>query len=400
MNKAEHFVYRLCRRSFLSLWSYMNPRQELFGKELCDVIVVCDPDVIVISVKDIKMPTSGTTDVNNARWKRRAVDGSIAQLYGAQRQLQRMTHVVRNDNSNGVALPPIDRIRVHRIAVAFGSAGSLRTSYGDFGQGFVHIMDESASEVLLNELDTIDDFVEYLIAKEYFLQSGGKLLIEGSEEDLLALYLHNGRVFPSNYEILGIVKGLWNEFRQKPEYKRKVIADRASYTWDGIIETFCHDLLNDRLEFSPGLTQTERAIRAIARENRFSRRILGKGFQEFLDDSLKTRSRQMRSPSGAVYVFLATPLDFPRSSRQAELGNRCFVARGQNPEATTVIGLATEQNAPDNGGFSFDLVHTHKTTWTEQDQTLMNQLQQEFGYFVRPRQTRDSEDEYPLENET
>jgi hypothetical protein len=51
MNKAELLVYRLCRKSFLSLWSYMNPRRKPSGKELCDVIVVCEPDVLIVSVK-------------------------------------------------------------------------------------------------------------------------------------------------------------------------------------------------------------------------------------------------------------------------------------------------------------------------------------------------------------
>jgi hypothetical protein len=81
----------------------------------------------------------------------------------------------------------------------------------------------------------------------------------------------------------------------------------------------------------------------------------------------------------------------------AELGNRCFVARGQTPTATTVIGLATEQYTPAKKGFSFDLVHTYKPNWTTQDQEVMEQMQRELGYFVKPRVTQDAEDEYPLE---
>src|SRR5262249_2036145 len=147
--------------------------------------------------------------------------------------------------------------RVHRIAIALGSEGTVGMPFGDFGKGFVHVLDESATNILLNELNTITDFVNYLTAKEQFLRSGARLMCEGAEEDLLAVYLHNGRAFPTNYDVVGIKNGTWTEFQAKPEYRRKVVADQESYAWDNIIETFCRDFLNDQLEFSPGLSGTE-----------------------------------------------------------------------------------------------------------------------------------------------
>jgi len=53
VTNSEQFVYEVCQKSFLSLWSYVNPRGREPGKELCDVLVVCDPHVIVISVKEV-----------------------------------------------------------------------------------------------------------------------------------------------------------------------------------------------------------------------------------------------------------------------------------------------------------------------------------------------------------
>jgi hypothetical protein len=270
--------------------------------------------------------------------------------------------------------------------------------YGDFGKGFVHVLDESATDILLNELDTITDFVDYLAAKERYLRSGVRLLCEGAEEDLLAVYLHRGRAFPTNCDIAVISNDVWGEFKAKPEYKRKLAADRESYTWDKIIEIFGRDLLQDRLEFSPGLTGTERAIRTMARENRFSRRVLSGLLVEFLRDSTKVRARKATSPSGVVYVFLATPQSYPRKIRVAELGNRCFVARGQAPNATRVVGLATERYNPASSGRSFDLVHLHKPNWTTRDQQRMDEIQRELGYFVSPRITHDHMDEYPVES--
>jgi hypothetical protein len=45
VNDSEQFVYDICSKSFLSLWSYINPQGKTPGKELCDVLVVCNPHV-------------------------------------------------------------------------------------------------------------------------------------------------------------------------------------------------------------------------------------------------------------------------------------------------------------------------------------------------------------------
>jgi hypothetical protein len=86
MNASEEYTLGLCHKTFLSLWSYANPRSEP-GKELCDVLVVCDPDVVVFSVKDIQFRDTGDFAVNAERWSRKAVDESIHQLYGAKEPL-------------------------------------------------------------------------------------------------------------------------------------------------------------------------------------------------------------------------------------------------------------------------------------------------------------------------
>ena len=395
MNAAEQFVYNLCRKSFLSLWSYMNPRKKPNGKELCDVIVVCEPDVIIFSVKHVTMPKNGTPEVNMSRWRRRAVEESVAQLYGAERILKSLTTVIKSDSSLGIELPPLGERRIHRVAVALGSEGSVGLPYGDFGKGFVHVLDEASTDILLSELDTVTDFVKYLLAKEHFVESTH--LVCGGEEDLLAAYLNDGRKFSKHADVVFVDDGGWTQFQQKPEYKRKKVADEGSYAWDRLIEIFCRDMLHGNLEFSPGLAGTERAIRRMAREDRFSRRVMGKAFSEFLDQSHEIRARRVTSPSGVVYVFLARPHGYPRETRTAELSNRCFVARGLSPDATVVVGLATEQYTAGKG-FSLDLVHMYKPEWGEKDQEVMDGMQRDLGYFVKPHLTQTSEDEYPSQS--
>jgi len=41
VNTSEEFVYKACKHSFLSPWSYLNPRGKELGKEFCDVLAVC-----------------------------------------------------------------------------------------------------------------------------------------------------------------------------------------------------------------------------------------------------------------------------------------------------------------------------------------------------------------------
>jgi hypothetical protein len=157
-------------------------------------------------------------------------------------------------------------------------------------------------------------------------------------------------------------------------------------------------VFEDRLEFGAHLDGNELALRVMARENRFARRILGKSLREFCDlaSTGELRSRFVRSLSGVVYVFLARPHGYSRELRTAELGQRCYVVRGLHPDSTTVIGLATEQYAAGKG-FSFDLAYLHYPEWTDANRDLVARMQAELGYFKQPRQTPLSEDEYPVQ---
>lgn len=395
-NKAEEFVYRVCRKSFLSLWSYANPRGKEPGKELCDILVVCEPYVIIFSVKDIKVRKSVDISIDWERWYKHAIEESCNQIYGAERWIKSATHVIRKDGTPGLPFPKVRNRRIHRIAVALGGEGKAPIPFGDFGKGFVHVFDEVSFYIVMQELDTISDFIKYLIDKENLYDSGVKTILQGAEEDLLALYLHNGRKFPTNYSAISVDNTLWKSFKNKKEYKAKKIADRDSYVWDRLIEAFCKDILHGNLEFGNSLTEAEIVTRTMAREDRFGRRILGKSFKEFIDLSRqnKVRSRMLPSPSGVLYVFLALPHGEDRKFRIAELGNRCFVARGLNQKCKTVIGIATEQYEPGKG-FSLDSCYIYKPTWTDKDQAYLENMQKELGYFSKSVQTRNEEDEYP-----
>lgn len=248
----------------------------------------------------------------------------------------------------------------------------------------------------MNELDTVSDFVKYLIDKESLYSSKVETLFNGGEEDLLAMYLHDGRTFPSNYDLIIIADNLWATFTKKKEYHAKKDVDKVSYVWDRLIEIFCNDFQKEGLKFGNSLTEVEKITRVMAQEDRVCRRILSKAFMEFMElaSQQEVRSRVVPSPSGILYVLLACPHGEDREYRVAELAERCFVIRGLNSDSTTVIGIATEQYEIGTG-FSLDAVYLSKDIWTHEDQTQLEYLQKEFGYFTNHIQIQTHEDEYP-----
>ncbi len=394
-NKAEEFVYTVCRKTFLSLWSYANPLGK-DNKELCDILVVCEPDIIIFSVKEIKVTESSDVETDWKRWNRRTVEESANQIYGAERWLKSAPQVVKSDGSLGLNLPPGQDQRINRVVVALGGKDKVPIFFGDFGKGFVHVLDEISFGIILKELDTITDLIEYLSEKERFYLAGRETPFLAGEEDFLALYLQYGRKLPKNVDTIFIDTGIWDAIKKKPEYKRKKEADRISYSWDAVINDISRDVLKGTLEFSNDPNKGEIILRIMARENRFNRRILGKSFVEFihLSSQNKLRARMLASPSRILYVLLAIPHTIEREYRVAELGTRCLIARGLNKNIKTVIGIATEQYKP-GIGHSFDLYYLYKPDWTEKDQALMESVQKETGFFVNPVKTEAHEDEYP-----
>jgi hypothetical protein len=393
LNPAEELVQRLCTKTFLSLWSIPNPAARP-GKELCDVLIVCDKDVLLWSVKEINIG-AGESLTALQRWHRKAIQASANQLYGAERQLAQMTSVPIPARSYSMPLPLASDRRIHRLAVALGSKGLAPLVEGDFGKGFVHVLDEVSLETLLTELDTVVDFIRYLLSKEELL-SRTQVLLNGGEEDLLAIYLHKGRTFPTDVTVLAVEPKVWDEIRSKPEWLARKKADKASYVWDRVIETFLQDFREQALVAGQSIEEVDAITRVMAREDRLARRVLSKAWLDFMDKARvkKTQARIVPSPSGVVYVFLAASRDFSREHRQAELADRCWVARGLNPTATTVIGIATERYEG-KLGFSFDALRLTKNEWTDDDEAHKLHLQNELGYFREMRSTPRHEDEFP-----
>jgi hypothetical protein len=399
MNASEQFVYNICQRSFLSLWSYRNPKGNQ-GKELCDLLVVCDPHVIVLSVKEVQLKRTADFRTASDRWQRKAVEDSVKQIKGAIRWLDRAQHVVQKNGHLGVPLPIKDRRIYHRIAVAFGGQREVFIQSGKAGEPFVHVLDEESFYLLLRHLDTITDFVDYLGNKEQLLAQS-RVVINGGEENLLALYLQQGRTFPRNQDLLIIEDDMWPGVSAKPEFAEKVERDRDSYVWDLLIEHLCSGGFQDDSWQGPGLTESEQVLRVLARENRFGRRILGRTFKEFLELSKagKVRSRCFESLNSIGYVFFAYDVRRTDEERRAELVGRCFASLLQLPDCSTIIGIGI--NVPgqlSTAGYAtiIAMLQSKDGIWTKDDINQAVFFRDECGYFKDPSQVPIHEDEYPV----
>ena len=62
------------------------------------------------------------------------------------------------DGLTRIPLPDVSVRRVHGVAVALGGQTKVPFESGDFGKGYVHVLDETSFRIVASELDTITDW--------------------------------------------------------------------------------------------------------------------------------------------------------------------------------------------------------------------------------------------------
>ena len=205
-----------------------------------------------------------------------------------------------------------------------------------------------------------------------------------------------GRKFPTDVDSLIISSGSWDEFERSKAYSDRKKEDQISYAWDYLIKDLCKWFLDGELLTEHTIEEYESAIRTMAKENRFQRRILSKHFGEMLHN--KIRARITPSNSGVTYVFQANNPNMSREDRQAELEMRCIVARGVFRENKVVVGIATEQCESPDEQVSYDLMHYTLEEWTPKMQKISDMIQQKMGFFKETSKRSFTEYEYPQGN--
>ena len=432
---SERYLAKLAEKSFLNLWSYPNPYRDQKqsgqgdGKELCDLLVVCDQHIIIFSEKTITWP-NGDLNIAWSRWAKRAIRDAAKQTKGAERWITQYPDRIFLDKDCTtpfpIDLPPPENRTIHHVVVAKGAAkackehipnssGSLiikpsikadahwnnnSTEIDPFAIGdvdpsgsFVHIMNDVYLDIIMKELDTIRDFTDYLEKKAAFIRSGN-LSVAYGEENLLAYYAirlndegYHDFVQENEDAIVEIKHTHYESFINDLRYVAKNQADKISYVWDGLIEIFTSRMLDGTSITLEGhdfeLRINELGARYMALQPRFIRRALGEAFSDALERS-RTHDRFFRVVMAPAYgnendtaFFLMT---FKYTDLMENIGGyeHYRVKRSENaqvyamgilerhPHIKRVVGISCEP--PGQGrGSSQELVYVEQTSWTDDE---------------------------------
>lgn len=384
--KAEDVVQGLTKKTFFADWCYLNPVLP-DGKELCDLLVVFGQIAVIWQIKDLKLGKNG-------RYKKSEVDKNLRQISGAKRQLFELKTPIELENPRrGKELFNSTLIKeIYLISVILGEGEEAFSFVEEIKKHTVHIFTKEFLEVILNELDTISDFTEYLQEKEKLLSKNERLIIFGGEKELLANYLWDNRSFKKLESATNVViaEGTWENLQNRPEYKAKKKLDKISYYWDSIINR-AHMTTSEveKLNY-------EKVARELARPNRFQRRYLSKAFFDahlIIHNDKHDLFRRVLIGDGITYCFLFQDDPDPRENRKAMLGTMCFIARGKYPQNKKVIGIATERKIKPMCSYDFCLLDF--PIWTKENQKNMEEIQKETGILIDPKIYSIHEDEYP-----
>jgi hypothetical protein len=454
VTSAERFLAKLCKRSFLSMWSYPGvfrdqgrPGGKGDGKEVCDLLVVFENHIFIFSDKDCHFGDAGDLRTEWARWFKRAVKNSAKQVWGAERWITQFPGRLFLDRQCAIPFPinlpdPSEAI-FHRIVVAhdasrackqkLGGSGSLMLDSSlvgdahfdmpfvlgqiDSNRGYVHVLDDTTLNIVMSTLDTITDFTAYLEKKERFLTSNIKVFAAG-EEELLAVYLRklnksgeHDFVIDGDCDGVSFEEGFWEAFVQSPERLAQVESNRVSYSWDRLIERFTFHAMSGTQYFTSGrpLRDQEIMFRFLAREPRTRRRMLAASLHEVLERSIHSSApwaARVMEPSDKgfphyIFLFLKRKESLTdeeyRNQRMNLLSDYCHAAKLRYPLATDIIGIASESGLPPRR--SEDLMYLDASHWSSKDAAKAKEIQNRFGLLRKVTAERTREYEYPVDHE-
>lgn len=409
-NKSEGKLIDLADKAFLGLWSYANIHSDegysknKTGKEVCDLLVVFDKDVIIFSDKSVKFNEDKHISIAWKRWFRGSVIDSSRQLFGAEKFIKENPQRIYIDKNCKVKLPiEINKeSRFHLIAVtdnisapakkyydsiAKGSSSTLVNAFiydaknclennfcvGDLypNKTFIHVLDEISLTLLLTELNTATDFIGYLIAKEKAVREQRLAICLGEEEILACYLLGDKKILPDDIlndeRPVSIPEGEWAHYIESFQYQHAIAIKKGSVFWDELIENSAQSILTANVGYfrDEPFSRHEMAIRELAKESRTSRYYLSKSFRDKMDvvPSHITSSRLVESPDepGKFYLFLFVPQKDEISylkyrERRIELIKLYIpIAFARHKEINKIIAIATETK--NSSGRSEDFIY-------------------------------------------
>jgi hypothetical protein len=419
---SEQYLARLCKRSFLSLWSFPNVFNDdgitgsyKLGKEVCDLLVVFGSDVIIFSDKSCSFKDTGRLAVDWNRWYKKSIIKSADQIYGAERWIKKFPGRLFLDPECKIKfpidIPEGDKIRVHRVAVAVGAkepcrafykggSGSLRivtdqdpvmhsdaeiykaftVGYFDEKKGYVHVFDDVTLDIVMRELDTISDFCAYLRKKEELIARC--VVRAGGEEELLTRYLtsmdndeeHGFAIPEGNLISVNVEEGHWDNYKNSYRHETRKNENYVSYIWDNLIEYFNNTVRSGKITEPISLNDYERGVRRMASVSRVERRMIGRKLKDVFENTppnatrfsaiLTGRDLDLAFPIVLLPPIEGVPYEEYQLVRRELLAAYASIIKLKNPQVREAVGIAMEPRQIGRGG-SEDIGFFDFTTWTD-----------------------------------
>ncbi|HBM7638173.1 TPA: SEC-C domain-containing protein [Enterobacter asburiae] len=410
VNETEKRLIELGNDAFIGLWSYPNVYSDegysknKSGKEVCDLLVVFENDVIIFSDKDIKFHEGIDISVAWKRWFKKSITESVTQLYGAEKFMRETNGRLFLDKKCTQPFPvQINKdTRFFLVAVTNNSAAPASNYFGRFAQGssgtlmnvfsfdlnesfdnpfmvgdlcpnktFIHVLDELSLKLLLTELDTVTDFIAYLKEKERVVRSGCLGLSPG-EDDTLGAYLGGHGIIVDEKKlpkdaVVQISESELEGLKKSSKYAYYQALKKGSRFWDETIQRFSDSILtaNVGLGMENDFLSHEEAVRQLASESRVSRYYLSHAFIEKFKqvptDRRSARIVQSVDDKNKYYIFLFFPrYDFLsyaeyRMERFSCVKMYALAAKLKYSDVKKLIIIATESK--DSEGRSEDVVY-------------------------------------------
>lgn len=425
-NIGEDFVNGLAYNSFLEYWCYPSPKDENGDKkEICDLLVLFGESVIIISVKNYEFKDF------YSRYFRRTIDKAVKQIYGAERKLfSTDKEIFIKHPKREIERFPKEKIKnIYRVIVNLGEGVRFYPFNKETqDEKFITLLDKEAFQTIVQELDTIPDFLEYLqkredlfsdktvtilpgeeddfptdTSKQFFEYAQQfnptekqEILISGTEHDILASYLKNKRTFPEyiqSDEYNGMfvqLDGNWAEFNQLKQVKEKRDLDKNSYFLDELVKREILTKLNEN--------SIELAT-AIMSFNRFNRRVISNNFFQFFDlykdekDNFFARRYADFDGVGIVFAFYAQEMPQEMVNTLLEITLDSFSVYSNYKSKSMILIATTNEFKQFKMGLVKDILPFPK----EREQQIKKDVET-LGWFKNAEEIKFSEKEYPDKN--
>lgn len=428
---AEKYLNELSEKTFLSLWSYPNlytdqnkKNETSVGKELCDLLVIFENHIIIFSDKNCNfndIPSGKLSDKElNIKWKRwykKSIEKSAGQIYKAEDWIRNHSDRIFLDDKCKKRFPfdiaNKKDVIIHRIVVTHSIADICKkytgNKYGSFFidsniigneqefsigyineyKKFVHILNDFSLNLLMKELDTAPDFINYLTRKEELFQNAD--IIAFGEEDMLARYLstindkgiHNFIDKKNNdffykddrkHNLIIFEEDAWENIINNPQYLNKKKADEISYAWDYLLEKSIKHYMSGtqlyRNKSIEGKTDVE-LFAILSSFNRFERRIIGQNIIDVMEKTKRycRRTREILIKDIVLIIFILPRMidddKTYRDTRKILLERYLYAAKVQNEDMNKLIGIALESRYDKSE--SEDFAYLNTSNWNNED---------------------------------